>query len=1028
MAGFVHLHTHSYYSLLDGCSSPQDLAQAAAQEGLPALALTDHDALYGAVEFYDACLQVGVQPITGMELTLDGSDSALDRGEEVRDSLVLLARNLEGYANLCWLSSGLQTQPDREAVLQRGLALRELEGRTGGLIALSGGPRGRIDRLIRAGRPRQAEAVAATWTDVFGKDGFLVELQIQAPGDDVIAASLTALAARLGVGTVATNNVHYLSPDAAGQCRLLNALHALEPLEQTPPRLGLDLAPAEEMAETFADFPEALANTAAIAERCQLELPLGHPIFPEIELPPDQTAGEVLRAQATTGAELRYGTLSAAQRSRLEHELSTVDGLGYAPLFLIVADVVRYAREQGIPVNLRGSAAGSLVAYCLGISAVDPIALDLYFERFLNPERRDPPDIDLDLCSRRREEVIHYIYRRFGRDRVATICTYARLRARSAWREVAKAFRIPQARIDAVAGQVPRYWHPGMGPEVEAAKEGLLAAAQDDREREALEAAWALDGHPRHLSVHPGGVVIAPGPLTDLVPLQLAAKGVIITQYDLHSIERLGLVKIDLLGIRALTVVAESIELVRRRQPDFSREAIPDGDAATGDLLAVADTIGCFQTESPGMRRTLRELGSRTLKDVTAALALYKPGPLRGGLKDAYVRRHRGEEPTQYLHPSLIPILESTYGVVLYQEQVLRIAHELAGFSLGEADRLRRAIAHLGHGDEMLPLREGFIERVGQVSGVPPEVAARLWEMMASFAGYGFLKAHAASYAAVAYQTTYLKAHQPAEFMTALMRNWGGYYPWRVYLGEARRMGLEVRPPHVNHSGRRFRLEYQPDGRTVLWMGLGQVRELTRKTIAAILDAAQDGRFRSLDDLLERASPRLAEVENLIKAGGLDGWGAGRKALLADLGVRSPSAPLQLALPLAWAGEEAESDDTPAEKLIMELEMLGWPVSAHPLQPFARDLAARGVVRSDALARHAGERVTVAGARLGLWGERRGRVVLEDEAGFVVVQLPPDHHLPAGSMGKLGPYQVTGRLQLDRADEATITAERVEAL
>jgi DNA polymerase-3 subunit alpha len=1024
MAGFVHLHTHSYYSLLDGCSSPQDLAQAAAQAGMTALALTDHNALYGAVEFYDACLQVGVQPIIGMELTLDGSDSAL----EVRDSLVLLVRNLEGYANLCRLSSALQTQPDREAVLQRGLALRELEGRTGGLIALSGGPRGRIDRLIRAGRLRQAETVAATWTDVFGKDDVYVELQIQAPGDDVTAASLTALAARLGVGTVATNNVHYLTPDAASQCRLLNALHALQPLEQMPPRLGLNLAAAEEMAETFAEFPEALANTAAIAERCQLELPLGRPIFPEIELPPDQTAGDVLRAQATAGAEQCYGSLDDAQRSRLEYELTTVDSLGYAPLFLIVADVVQYAHEQGIPVNLRGSAAGSLVAYCLGISAVDPIALDLYFERFLNPERRDPPDIDLDLCSRRREEVIRYIYGRFGQDRVATICTYARLRARSAWREVAKAFRIPQARIDAVAGQVPRYWHPGMGPEVEAAKEGLLAAAQDDREREALEAAWALDGHPRHLSVHPGGVVIAPGPLTDLVPVQLAAKGVIITQYDLHSIERLGLVKIDLLGIRALTVVAESIELVRRRQADFSREAIPDGDAATGDLLARADTIGCFQTESPGMRRTLRELGSRSLEDVTVALALYKPGPLRGGLKDAFVRRHRGEEPARYLHPALIPILESTHGVVLYQEQVLRIAHELAGFSLGEADRLRRAIAHLGHGDEMLPLREGFIERVGQVSGVPPEVAARLWEMMASFAGYGFLKAHAASYAAVAYQTAYLKAHQPAEFMTALMRNWGGYYPWRVYLGEARRMGLEVRPPHVNHSGRRFRLEYGADGRAVLWMGLGQVRELTRKTIAAILDARQHGRFLSLDDLLRRASPRLAEMENLIKAGGLDGWGTGRKALLADLGVRSPSAPLQLALPLTWAGEATEHDDTPAEKLVLELEMLGWPVSAHPLQPFARDLAARGVVHSDALARHAGDKVTVAGARLGLWGERRGRVVLEDEAGFLIVKVPPGRHLPAGPMGRLGPYQVTGRVQLDRAGEATITAERVEAL
>lgn len=1031
MAEFVHLHVHSTYSLLDGCSSPQDLAQTAAEAGASALALTDHDALYGTIEFYDACHQVGVRPIAGMELALGGEGNLLDAGyrdEDHRDSLVLLARNLKGYANLCRLSSALQTRPDREAALRRGLALAELEGRTEGLIALSGGKRGRVDQLIRAGRLRDAETMAASWMERFGRDSFAVELQIQTPGDAEIASSLAALAGRLGVDTVATNNVHYLSPDGATQCRLLSAMHTLQPLEQMPLREGLDLAPAEEMAATFADFPGALANTVAVAERCQLELPLGRPIFPEIELPPDQTAGDVLRAQASSGAEQRYRSLDDRVRSRLDHELTIIDGLGYAPLFLIVADVVRFAQEQGIPVNLRGSAAGSLVAYCLGISAVDPVALDLYFERFLNPERRDPPDIDLDLCSRRREEVIRYIYRRFGQDRVATICTYARLRARSAWREVAKAFRIPQARIDAVADQVPRFWHPGMGPEVDAAKERLLTAARDDREREALAAAWALDGHPRHLSVHPGGVVIAPGPLTDLVPLQLAAKGLIITQYDLHSVERLGLVKIDLLGIRALTVVAESVELVQRRQPDFTREAIPDGDPATGDLLARADTIGCFQTESPGMRRTLRELGSRTLEDVTVTLALFKPGPLRGGLKDAFVRRHRGQEPAHYLHPALEPILKSTYGVVLYQEQVLRIVHELAGFTLGEADRLRRAIAHLGHGDEMLPLRDDFVERVGQVSGVPPDVAARLWEMMASFAEYGFLKAHAASYAAVAYQTAYLKAHYPAEFMTALMRNWGGYYPRRVYLGEARRMGLELHPPHVNYSGRRFGLEYQPDNRAVLWMGLGQVRELTRKTIAAILDARREGRFQSLDDLLQRTGPRLAEVENLIKAGALNGWGGGRKALLADLKGRAPNAPLQPALPLTWADDATESDDTLAEKLIMETEMLGWPVSAHPLQPFARELAAQGVVQSDVLAQHPRDSVTVAGARLGLWGERRGRVVLEDRAGFLTVRLPPDLRLPPGSMGKLGPYMVVGRIQLDRAGEATVLADRVEPL
>ncbi len=1026
MGSFVHLHVHSYFSLLDACNSPTELAEAAAQAKMPALALTDHNALYGAVEFYTACHEAGIHPVLGMELTLDPGPDASPA--DSRDSLVLLALHLEGYANLCRLSSALQAQPDREAALRKGLALGELDGRTGGLIALSGGKRGRLHTLLRVGRTADAEALAIAWAERFGPDRFYVELQIHDPGDVGLATSMAGMAQRLGLETVATNNVHYLAPEGAAQCRLLSAMNELNPLDQMPQRQGLYLASAAEMSSLFASFPQAMANTVAIAERCRLELPLGTPVFPATDLPPGQTAGDLLRAQSLAGAKRCYNPVDHTVRTRLDHELAIIDGMGYAPLFLIVADIVRYARERGVPVNLRGSAASSLVAYCLGISSVDPVALDLYFERFLNPERRDPPDIDLDLCSRRREEVVRYIYRRYGEDRVATICTYARLRARSAWREVAKAYRLPQERIGAVAKQIPRFWHPGMGPEVEDAKARLLAVARDESERQALAAAWALDGHPRHLSVHPGGVVIAPVPLTDLVPLQRAAKGVIITQYDLHSIERLGLVKIDLLGIRALTVVAESVELVRRKEPGFSREVIPDADPLTGDLLARADTIGCFQTESPGMRRTLLELGARTVEDVTVSLALYKPGPLQGGLKDAFVQRHRGQAPTRYLHPALEPILHRTHGVVLYQEQVLRIVHELAGFTLGEADRFRRAIGHLGRGDEMLPLQDEFLRRVEQASGIPATVAERLWELLFSFAGYGFLKAHAASYAAVAFQTAYLKTHHPAEFMTAVLRNWGGYYPWRVYLGEARRRGLEVRPPHVNHSGRRFELDLQADGRVALWMGLGQVRELTRKTIAAILEARRERLFSSLDDLLRRARPRLAEAEHLIQAGALDGLGKGRKALLAELNRRPTGSPLQLALPLSWAEEPAEEDFTLVQKLAQEMAMLGWPVSAHPLEPYATELAAEGVVASTSLGARAGERVSAAGARLSLWGERRGRIALEDETGIFAVRLPSGQRLPPGTLGKLGPYQVQGRVQPGRGPEVTILVENVNPL
>ncbi len=432
MTEFAHLHVHSYYSLLDGCTSPVKLARAAAQAGMPALALTDHGALYGAVEFYDACREAGIQPVTGLELPLDV-------GDRVPDSLVLLACDREGYANLCRLSSALQTRPERESLLRRGLPVAALEGHTAGLLALSGGKQGRIDRLVREGHADEAERAAAAWAERFGKAAFFLELQMQTPGDAEVAAALAALAARLGVLPVATGDVHYLLPEQAHQGRLLAAMAALRPFDEIPQKTGLHLAGPEEIATTFAGFPDAIANTVAVAQQCRLELPLGRAVFPEIDLPPGLTAGGQLGVLAEAGAVQRYGSLNPAVRFRLDHELGIIDGMGYAPLFLIVADVVRFAHEQGVPINSRGSAAGSLVAYCLGISAVDPVALDLYFERFLNPERRDPPDIDLDLGSERRDEVIQYIYRRFGQDRVATICTYARLHVRSAWREVAKA-------------------------------------------------------------------------------------------------------------------------------------------------------------------------------------------------------------------------------------------------------------------------------------------------------------------------------------------------------------------------------------------------------------------------------------------------------------------------------------------------------------------------------------------------------------------------------------------------------------
>ncbi|HEX9090734.1 MAG TPA: DNA polymerase III subunit alpha, partial [Anaerolineales bacterium] len=511
----------------------------------------------------------------------------------------------------------------------------------------------------------------------------------------------------------------------------------------------------------------------------------------------------------------------------------------------------------------------------------DPIRLNLYFERFLNPARATPPDIDTDLCSRRRDEVIRFVYQRYGEDRVATVCTINRFRSRSAMREVAKAYGLPPEQVSLLADSLPYRW---FGPSRSGSGDDPFAELSE-RYRTPLHQAIfkdaaALIGLPHHLSVHPGGVVISPGPLTDLAPTQLAAKGVTITQFDLDSIERLGLVKIDLLGIRGLTVLGDVVEIItNERTPDTSPpgksvlteilESIPASDSQVSQMVSEGRTIGCFQIESPGMRATLKEVKARSMDDIMVALSLYRPGPLTGGLKDAFVRRHLGKELTDYLHPALSTLLADTYGVVLYQEQVLRIAHELGGFSLADADMLRRAMSHFDPGKQMQTLREKFVTGAWERSQVPEDIANRIWELMAAFAGYGFPKAHAASYAQVSWRSAWCKTHYPAFFMAGVLANWGGYYSQRVYMTEARRLGLKLRPPQVNYAQREFSVKVL-DGIPVLFMGLDQVRELTQRTQTAIL---RNRPFSSLTDFLGKVDPRPVEAENLVKVGALEDLG-----------------------------------------------------------------------------------------------------------------------------------------------------------
>ncbi len=1031
---FNHLHTHSYYSFLRGLPSPRVLASAAAEMEMAALGLTDHHILSGAVEFQDACKEMGVKPILGMEVEVA---LPVELETTAPGILVLLAMDVSGWRSLCRISSALAGDEDQ-------LPFEKLAGDSNGLICLIGGRRGALAKQLAA----RQQAAAERWTSLLAElftGRIYVELQNHTPEDEQLCVSLATLARRIRIPTVATHDVHYLT---AGQAhlqkvataiRLIRPLNELEPSAIAPP--GAEFLSPEAMRTRMQNFPRAMEATEEIASRCELELPLGELHFPEARLAEGESSQETLRREAQTGARRLYHSITPELQARLDHELAVIGEYGYTSLFLIVQEILNFARREGIPFSSRGSAASSLVAHCLGITSPDPIRLNLYFERFLNPARATPPDIDTDLCSRRRDEVIHFVYQRFGEDQVATVCTINRFRSRSALREVAKAYGLPTEEVSKLADSLPYRW---FGPSRRNGGADDPFAELKERYRTAthqsiFEDASQLIGLPHHLSVHPGGVVISPGPMTDLAPTQLANKGVVITQFDLDSIERLGLVKIDLLGIRGLTVLGDVVEIIAKENPPAHGdpqvsglteilETIPTADQVVSQMVSEGRTIGCFQIESPGMRATLREVKARTVDDIMVALSLYRPGPLTGGLKDAFVRRHLGKEPTEYLHPSLSTLLADTYGVILYQEQVLRIAHDLAGFSYPDADLLRRAMSHFDPGKQMETLKQKFLNGAFELNQVPEDIAVRIWELMAAFAGYGFPKAHAASYAQVSWRSAWCKTHYPAFFMAAVLANWGGYYSQRVYMNEARRLGLKLRPPEVNHAEREFSVK-MIDAVPVLFMGLDQVRELTHRTQTAI---TRNRPFSSFTEFLVRVDPRLVEAENLVKAGALEGFGS-IPSLLRQLksGIHQAA---QLSL-FPVADQPDEDWDLP-QKLAAQEEILGTGVIAHPLELVKEQIASASALNTVDAAARLGQQVRVAGVRQ-IWRRSmttRGDYIyfmsLEDLEGMLDVVITAEvYRRSRAALATAGPYVVEGKVELDQQrGEPFIRAEKIWAL
>lgn len=979
---FTHLHLHSQFSLLQATPSIEQLVAQAQADRLRYLALTDSRALYGAVAFSRACTAVHIQPIIGLHLAIQSPiPDALSTS--TTGEIVLLARDRRGYRSLCQIASHLQTNSSTA----HGLPWEILKTERAGLIGIDAGRGGWLAHYLQMGQPQTASRYLSLFGGLFAENGY-VGVTLNRPEERPLAVACQEMASRFGVPIVAQQPIYTLSPDEVPLLRLLAAIDQNIPVEAVPAEsLPTHLTPdvhwlsPEEMAARYAEMPEALTAVREIVQQCEPALPDGTPIWPILPLPASQTADEALRTQATAGLHEKYGQPASHEvTARLERELAAITRHGFAPLFLLVADITRFARQTAVPFNTRGSVANSLVAFCIGISNVDPIANDLLFERFLNPARANLPDIDLDFCSRRRDDVLNYVRQTYGEDRVALVATINTLQPKSAVRETAKAYGLPAAALKQLTKLLPREWHPDPRRRHAQTVEEVVARLETPRHAEIVRQAFRLVGFPHHMSIHPGGIVIAPTPLTDYVPVQMAPKGFLITQYDHRDVERIGLPKIDLLGIRALTVLANTAVLLQTA-PDapYDLAGIPLADEKTAVLLQSGDSIGVFQCESTGAQRTLRQLRVRTVADLAVANAFFKPGPATGGMANAFIRRYRGQEAVSYLHPTLEPILQRTKGVLLFQEQVLRIAVEVADLSWAEADHLRRGMSKF-QADEMAQMQERFVAGCQRKSQFTAVQADTLWEQVMAFAGYGFNQGHATAYADVSYRSAYLKAHYPAQFLAARLAEAGGFHHPAIYMAEAQRLGIVVRPPHVNVSGRKFTLTYEEET-AVLWMGLGQVRNLRRTTIRALVAKRP---FASVADLLRRVPMQAKEVDHLIRCGALDGLGESRAAMLAEAEhlARAGSA---RQMSFAFALETAVLPETVADRLTWEKQLLGQPVSANPVALKSEQTA--DDVPLALVHRLRNVKTTVAGCRLPGWTGGRG-VYVGDGHTFIEVRLP----------------------------------------
>ena len=1053
---FVHLHNHTEYSLLDGAIRVEKLVEQAQQFGMPAVAITDHGNLFGAIQFYRTCRAAEIKPIIGVEAYV-APGSRFERSAkpgEAYHHLILLCQDRRGWSNLLKLVSiGYQEGFYYKPRIDKEVLARHSEG----LIATSSCLKGEVNQLLMRGQQAAAEKAVGEYTDIFGAERFFLELQDQGlEAERRILPDVVALSRKLGLGLVATNDCHYLTRDDAYAHEVLLCIQTGSTMEN-PERFRFSgdqfhfRSPAE-MARVFGELPEALRNTVAVAERCDLQLDFGNYHLPQFQVPEGATVESHFEAVARAGFERRLARLEqlAAQgrlrqsldeyRQRFQSEVELIQQMGFAGYFLVVWDFIRYAKERGIPVGPgRGSAAGSLVAYALGITEVDPLQYDLLFERFLNPERISLPDIDIDFCIRGRGEVIEYVTNKYGRENVAQIITFGTMMAKAAIRDTARGLNLSYGEADRIAKLVPNEIHITIEQALESNERFRELAQGDDRVRKVIDTARKLEGMVRHASTHAAGVVIAPRPLTEFVPLYRDTSGQVTTQFAMEEIEQIGLLKMDFLGLRTLTVLADAVALVRKsKDPTLELEALALEDAETYNLFQAGRTAGIFQFESAGMRELLRKFKPSVFEHLIALNALYRPGPLGSGMIDDFIKRKDGKVKVSYPLPQLEPILNETFGVIVYQEQVMRIASTLAGFSLGEADILRRA---MGKKKKELMADQATKFLAGcQQRGIPQAKAQQIFDLMEQFAGYGFNKSHSTAYALVAYYTAYLKNHYPVEFMAALLTSEKESTDKVVqYINECKEMGIAVLPPDVNTSESEFSVV---EG--TVRFGLSAVKNVGVKAVESILLARNSaGPFHSFIDFCERVDPHQVNkrvVESLIKCGAFDGLGLTRARLMAGVDrALELAARRQLELqhgqgnlfgdqvaPAAEADARIlpELPEWPEEeRLAYEKETLGYYVSGHPLTRYQDEIARFADVTVSELGEiKGGKEVTVGGILTAIKprrtraGERMAIAQFEDMNGLVeVVILPAVYAQCSAGLSTDEPLLVRGRVVVEES-------------